>query len=238
MSSLTLPISLVVFVPQSRLPSSEDLDRVRTRLTQDTRCHPLVESIRKLEATYELLCAEKQDITDLTHGRSYAKMLAGWVDVNGIVTSIEVAQARSAIHSLPLLMLIQLTQFLDYLEVTNSTYADILSQVRTVGGVQGYCGGLAAAIAIACAASVEQAVRNACIALHVTFCIGVVAELGDDSRIAGITTCVVRLKHEGQADELVKLFPRVRFKLSFSFPHMNCTVHVTTTTTTTTRMPR
>lgn len=231
MSLPTHPISLAVFVPQSRAPSSEDLDRVRTRLTQDTRCQPLVESIRKLEETFELLCAEKQEITDLTHGRSYAKMLAEWVDGNGIVTSNEVAEARSAIHSLPLLMLVQLTQFLDYLEATNLTYADILSQVRTVGGVQGYCGGLAAAIAIGCASSVEQAVHNACTALHITFCIGLVAELGDDSRIAGITTCVVRLKHEGQANELVKLFPHVSLNLFALGYHM--TRHVTITATTT-----
>jgi hypothetical protein len=207
MASRIVPISLAVFVPQSRLPSSEELDRVRVRLAQDARCRSLAESVQMLEATYELLCTEKKEVQDLAQGKSYAKMLAGWVD--GTVSSIEVANARSAIHSLPLLMLIQIAQFLDYLDATNTTHAEIISQVRNVGGLQGYCGGLAAAIAIACATSIEQAVGNACIALHVSFCIGLVAELGDDSRLEGITTVVVRLKYEGQGDELVKLFPQV-----------------------------
>lgn len=207
MHSYTEPISLAVFVPQSRAPSKKDLDRVRLKLTQDERCRPLLDSVHQLEATYDLLCAEKAEIQHLTHGRSYARMLAGWID--GSVSSTEVAQARSAIHSLPLLLMVQLAQFLEYLDVTDTPYSELLAQVRSAGGLQGYCGGLAAAIAIASSKSVDQAVDAACAALHVTFATGLVAELGDDSRLEGVTTIVVRLKYEGQADEIVKLFPHV-----------------------------
>ncbi|PNP51202.1 hypothetical protein THARTR1_08106 [Trichoderma harzianum] len=205
MHSYTEPISLAVFVPQSRAPSKKDLDRVRLKLTQDERCRPLLASVHQLEATYDLLCVEKAEIKHLAHGRSYARMLAGWID--GGVSSTDVARARSAIHSLPLLAMVQLAQFLEYLDVTDTPYSELLSQVRSAGGLQGYCGGLAAAIAIASSQSVEQAVDRACAALHVTFATGLVAELGDDSRTDGVTTIVARLKYEGQADEIVKLFP-------------------------------
>lgn len=200
----------MVFVPQSRLPSNDDLLQVRKRLIEDTRCQPFLESLHQLESTYELLCTEKEEIVQLSHGRSYAKMLSGWVD--GTVSSIDLAVELSAIHSLPLLVLIQFTQLLDHIDATNSTYLEVMSQVRTVGGVQGYCGGLAAAIAIACARSIESAISNACIAMNVLFCVGLVAELGDDSRIEAVTTVAVRLKYEGQGDDLVKLFPQVRHR--------------------------
>lgn len=208
MTSDKEPISLAIFAPQSRAPSNKDLDRVRARLNQDVRCRPLLESIKRLEATYDLMCAEKREVEYLRHGRSYAIMLAGWVD--GTVSSTEVAAARSAIHSLPLLMLIQITQLFDYIDVTNTSFTEFFSQVREVGGLQGYCGGFTAAIAISCATSVEEVVQNASIALHVSFCGGLAAELGDDSRLEGVTTVVLRLKHESQGDEIVKLFPGVR----------------------------
>lgn len=80
--------------------------------------------------------------------------------------------------------------------------------------MQGYCGGLVAAIALACATDEQELAQSICTAIRLAFAIGLYAELGDDSQLPGITTMVVRLKWEGQAEELVRMFPRVSQYLS------------------------
>ena len=43
--------------------------------------------------------------------------------------------------------------------------------------------------------------------------VGAYGELGDDENIQGATTIVVRLKYEGQGEEIIKDFPDVSFSI-------------------------
>lgn len=71
-----------------------------------------------------------------------------------------------------------------------------------------------AVIALHCAIDEQELAQLICIAIRLAFVIGLYAELRDDSQLPGITTMVVRLKWEGQAKKLVRMFPRVSQYLS------------------------
>ncbi|KAL9127950.1 MAG: hypothetical protein Q9217_003263 [Psora testacea] len=81
-----------------------------------------------------------------------------------------------------------------------------MARLRDRGGVQGYCGGLMPAIAIACSASEAEVADNASKAMGIALGVGAYGELGDDENIVGPTTIVVRLKYEGQGQEIIEDF--------------------------------
>lgn len=110
---------------------------------------------------------------------------------------------------LPRLAIIQFAQYFQFLESRNTTHIEFLSGLSKVGGIQGFCGGLPAAAALASAGNDEELKRAMCTSMRLAFAIGLYAELGDDSDIPGVTAAVIRIRMEGQAEELVRLFPRV-----------------------------
>lgn len=106
--------------------------------------------------------------------------------------------------SLPLLAVMQICQYFQLLDMHNITHAQMLESLKNGGGAHGYCGGLPAAFAIACAQDEEDVVRLACKAVRLAFAVGAFGELGDDVSIDGVTTIAVRLRASQQADGLVK----------------------------------
>lgn len=84
-----------------------------------------------------------------------------------------------------------------------------MAQLRAGGGLQGYCGGLLPAMAIACSSTEDEVAENASIAARIALAIGAYGELGDDESVPGATTIVVRTKRVGQGEELVQKFPGV-----------------------------
>ena len=116
----------------------------------------------------------------------------------------------SGILSLPLLTIIQVVQYFQFLEVKRLCHTDFVARLWDRGGVQGYCGGLMPAIAIACSADAAEVATNASKAMAIALGVGAYGELGDDENIQGPTTIVVRLKHAGQGKEIVEDFPDVR----------------------------
>ena len=117
----------------------------------------------------------------------------------------------SGILTLPMLVVIQICQYFQYLELHGISHAQFLAQLRAGGGVQGYCGGLLPAIAIACSRDEAEVVENAAKAARIALAIGAYGELGDDESVPGATTIVVRLKRPGQGEEIIEKFPGVSF---------------------------
>lgn len=200
-----MAVSMAVFCPQSRGPSQSYLDSIRSFITNHHILQHIVQNIPTLLDVWSILAQENPDIAHLSQGPRYAKLLIQWL-VDDI--SDGAGSNSSGIVALPRLVIIQITQYFQFLESRRMTHADFVSQVRDFGGVQGYCGGLPAAVAIACSKSELDLIQTICTAIRLAYAIGVYAELGDDSEIPGTTTIVVRLKREGQAEELVDLFPR------------------------------
>ncbi|RDL40047.1 Uncharacterized protein BP5553_00026 [Venustampulla echinocandica] len=194
-----MAVSMAVFCPQSRAPEQAYLDSIQSFITNHHVLQHIVQNITTLLDVWPILAQENPEISQLSQGPRYAKLLIEWL-VDGI--SDGVISTSSGIVALPRLVIIQITQYFQFLESRDMTHADFTAQVRDSGGVQGYCGGLPAAVALACAKNEPELIQLICTAIRLAYAIGVYAELGDDSGIPGTTTIVVRLKREGQAEEL------------------------------------
>lgn len=202
-----MAISVGVFGPQSRAPTPHYLDKVRSTILNHIDFECMREEISSLLDVLAMLSRENADVARLVQGRRYTDFFIEWI-VTGSAEAV--ASTSSGIVALPRLVLVQIAQYLELLDKEELTHVAFVEQVRASrGGVQGYCGGLPAALAVACARSEQELVKLTCTALRVAFAIGLYAELGDCSSIPGNTTLVVRLKRPEQAEELVQLFPRV-----------------------------
>ena len=165
-----------------------------------------MQSILDLKEVWTILANERQDIADLGQGPRYIQSLSEWIKTG---KSSQVANRMSGILSLPLLVVIQTCQYFQYLELHGVSHSQFMAQLRAGGGLQGYCGGLLPAIAIACSRTEKEVAENAAIAARLALAIGAYGELGDDESVPGATTIVLRTKRVGQADEMVQKFPGV-----------------------------
>ncbi|KAK8051164.1 hypothetical protein PG993_002549 [Apiospora rasikravindrae] len=115
---------------------------------------------------------------------------------------------QSNITSLPLLSVLQIGQYLRYLDVHGLSHQDFVSEIREGGGgVHGYCGGLPAAICISCAKTEDELVKYMGAALRILVGIGAYTEATDENLGTENTLLAIRLKHKGQGEELTRRFP-------------------------------
>ena len=198
--------SMAVFSPQSKAPKEAYLDELRSYLCGKAELRPLLDAINDLPNTWSYFADHNSDIAALKQGLRYTRALADWIN-NG--QSSNIANAMSGILSLPLLTIIQVVQYFQFLEVKRLRHSDFMERLRGRGGVQGYCGGLMPAIAIACSADEAELASNAAKAMNIALGVGAYGELGDDENVEGPTTIVVRLKQEGQGEEIIEDFPDV-----------------------------
>ncbi|KAL8726230.1 MAG: hypothetical protein Q9166_006855, partial [cf. Caloplaca sp. 2 TL-2023] len=117
------------------------------------------------------------------------------------------AKVRSGIVALPLLLVLQIGQYLRFLEFHGLYHTDFLHEIGDEGGIHGYCAGLASAIAIACSADEDEVVQHTAIVLRVLLAVGAYSEIFSETYDAGSTTLAIRLKYESQGDDLTSQFP-------------------------------
>ncbi|KAK8036945.1 hypothetical protein PG991_001259 [Apiospora marii] len=99
-------------------------------------------------------------------------------------------------------------QYLRYLEVHGLSHREFVADIREGGGgVYGYCGGLPAAICISCAEAEEELIRYMGVALKILVGIGAYTEAADENAGTENTLLAIRLKYEGQGEELTRRFP-------------------------------
>lgn len=198
--------SAAVFCPQSKAPGESYLNRLPSFLRQSKHLNGFVQHIDGLRHIWSILASTRQDIADLAQGPRYIQNLSDWIASE---RSSKIVECKSSIVSLPLLLIIQICQYFQYLEVSGKSHSQFLAELRARGGLHGYCGGLLPAIAIACSKDEAAVVENAAIAMRIALAIGAYGELGDDGTIPGATTIVCRLKQVGQGEELEARFPGV-----------------------------
>lgn len=198
--------SVAVFCPQSKAPGESYLNELHSFLRHSKYLEPFMQNLLDLKDVWTILANQRQDIADLGQGLRYMQNLSNWVTTG---KSSQIANCMSGILSLPLLVVIQTCQYFQYLELHGVSHSQFMAQLRAGGGIQGYCGGLPPAIAIACSRNEAEVVENAAIATRIALAIGAYGELGDDESVPGATTIVVRTKRIGQGDELIEKFPGV-----------------------------
>lgn len=202
-----MSVSLAIFGPHIRPLPPPYLAAVREYVLGHPILRCILDQIPTLHDVWSLLAKENRDIAKLSKGPQFAETFQKWL-VEGAVDG-PVFTSSSAIIVLPRLAITQFAQYFQFLESRDLTHMDFVSGLSKVGGIQGFCGGLPAAAALASAGNDEELKQAICTSIRLAFAIGLYAELGDDSDIPGVTTAVVRMRMEGQAEELVRIFPRV-----------------------------
>jgi hypothetical protein len=201
-----MAFSMGVFCPQSRAPTVSYLEETRKFIQSHQYLRKVAEDIKTLCDCYSFIAAKQSAIKQLPQAELYTKYLIQWLLHDD---SKDVASTSSGIVALPRLVIIQVAQYFQFLDNQRLNHAGFIAMVRNAGGIQGYCGGLPAALALSCAKDEQEVVQMTNIAIHLAYVIGLYAELGDDSRTPGNTTIVIRLKKDGQGEELVDKFPGV-----------------------------
>lgn len=197
--------SAIVFCPQNRPAKVEYLHQLRNELCTNPTLAPFKQAVLDLPQTWALYAQVNADIAALAQGQEHIRQLSEWIEDDIVEPLVE---TMSGILILPLLTIIHITQYVQYLQSLQMSHAEFLDDIR-IGGAQGLCGGLLAAMAIAASRDESEMIKNACTSLRLALCIGACGELGDDQENLGASTVVLRIKQVGQADEIVAKFPGV-----------------------------
>lgn len=206
MTNIRLPVSGAFFCPQARAPDSEYLNGLRSFFLQDKHGCMLLKAIENLKTdnVWSIFAQSRAEVAALSQGPHYVDMFHDWT-ANGVGGPL--AEARSGIVALPLLVALQIGQYLRYLAYHGLSHREFLDEVKPAGGLQGYCGGLPSAIAASCARDEAEVVQHTATTMRILLGVGAYGEFADDSGGSGTTTLALQLKYEGQGDELTEKFP-------------------------------
>jgi hypothetical protein len=199
-----MDIALAVFGAPSKLPLPTYLDSVRSFIQNHRILCCIGETIEKLDEVWSLLENADSRISALENGPRYTSYLVDWIRRGN---SEDVAAISSCIIWLPRLVIMQLVQYFSFLAENGLNHAQFVAQTSRLGGIQGFCGGLLAAVAVASTTDEEELKQSISTAIRLAYAIGVYAELGDDSTKPGTTALAVRLRNEGQVDSLIEDLP-------------------------------
>lgn len=199
-------VSAAFFCPQTKAPDEEYLTSLHIFLRQNSHGQVLLQEVAALAdgQLWEIFASSQTKVRQLEHGPRCLRALKDWAS-EGL--SAPLSGIQSNISSLPLLAVLQIGQYLRYLEARQISHRDFVAQVQGAAGVHGYCGGLPAAVSIACAWDETELVSYVATALKILVGIGAYTEAADDDKGAERTLLAIRLKHEGQGGDLVRRFP-------------------------------
>ncbi|GAW14687.1 hypothetical protein ANO14919_040900 [Xylariales sp. No.14919] len=200
-------VSAVFCCPQTTPPDEAYLTSLHRFLSQHKYGRVLLDSITTLadRGLWEVFASKRDAVRRLTHGQENLAALRNWAS-DGV--SGPLATARTNVCSLPLLSVVQIGQYLQYLNIRGISHQEFLAEVREgAGGIHGYCEGLPAAICIACSNDEGEIMANMATAMKIIVGVGAYAEAADVTQGAGNTMPLLRLKKEGQAEEIINQFP-------------------------------
>lgn len=203
------PASAAFFCPQTKAADEAYLDNLHAFMSSHAYGKLILDEVAALGDTqsrlWETFASAREDVRALGHGPKCLAMMRDWA-TNGISKPLTVT--RSNILSLPLLAVLQIGQYLRYLEIHGLSHQDFVADVKAGGGgVHGYCGGQPAAICLSCAADEAEIVQYMGATLRILVGVGAFTEAGDPDSGAEPTLLALRIKHEGQGDEIVRRFP-------------------------------
>jgi Starter unit:ACP transacylase in aflatoxin biosynthesis len=206
-------VSAAIFSPQSSPPKRSYLARVRSELLQEELLKPLLDAVLGLPETWHIFASSREDIANLENGLRYTRSFSDWIETG---ESNILETAMSGIVTLPLLTIIHIVQYFQYLKRIGSRHSQFLRTLHD-GGVQGYCIGLLSAIIVASSKDERELVKNAAAGIRISLGIGAFGDIGETSSTPGLTTMVIRVRRKSEGEEIVEKFPGVRIPFSPSF---------------------
>lgn len=229
------PPSILVFGPQTELPSEEALSDLRHELVGNPRLSALRKGVAELPRVWESLVASDADLGAVPGSENLGR-LAQWLAGSGSLPRGGEEGAAAAVpnhYGLAVTVLLQISQYVRYLDLVEGgghreggeedAHGRVLGAVGGSssggggGGVQGFCVGLLSAVAVAGAKEGTVLGTAAAVALRLAVCIG--AYVDRDGVFApepSQTQCVaVRWKDGAGAekaalDATIRSFPQVR----------------------------
>ena len=171
--------SLLCFGPQIQTLDAEYLSQVREVLVLEPRLRVFVTAIETLPDLWKLL-VEKNSRLQGTSGFDSINQLLRWIEGKGI----HLHQGGQNTLTLPLTIIVQLTQYFYYLD-NDVDYPSQRAVLESVArrGIQGFCAGLLTAVAVACSQNEDDVNRFGAVALRLAFCIGAYVDLDSISNI-------------------------------------------------------
>ena len=207
MANTTGSPSLLVFGAVSKAPKDDYLTRVRHFLSAHNDLTLFKQEIIELPKLWEMFTSHNKDLKVLDHGPSCLEALSDWVKVG---TTHKLNEATFNILTLPLLTIIEVVQYFQFLQQSQLSHRDVLTHVGRGAGVQGYCAGLLTACAVAVSEDESELVNFACKCLRLAVGIGAYGDLGGMQVSKGpLTAVAARLAGDEQMDEIAKEFPTV-----------------------------
>jgi hypothetical protein len=200
------PFSAAFFCPRARRPRDDYVTELRSYLSRRPFGITLLHHVSTLHNIWPLFSKTSSEIRGLVGGQDNLDLLVSW-SKGGPVPPV--CETTAGLAALPLLLVLQLGQYFRFLEVQTISHEDFLQQVDHVGGIHGFCGGAAAALSIACARDEAEVIANAAVILRIMVGVGAVMDAAGDWDLAAPTTLAVRLKYEGQGEDILKQFPGV-----------------------------
>ncbi|KAG4435795.1 hypothetical protein IFR05_008716 [Cadophora sp. M221] len=197
--------SVAIFGPQSKTPTDQYLADLGAYLRSKEILAPLVEAIKDLPEIWHTFLNFHAGFAALEDGPNCTQMMSDWI--TGERPMAWGDEVPSGMLALPMLTIIHVVQYFQYLDQRSVTHADLLKSLQDGAGIQGYCGGMLSAVSVACASSEEEIVANACKAIRVAVGIGAACDVMDDNPKKRSCIMVLRLKYDGQGEEIVKAFP-------------------------------
>jgi hypothetical protein len=204
-------VSAAYFCPQNRPPKSPYLEQTRQYLLSHPLLVEFVHAVIHLPDAWAVYADGNAAIAALKQGPKYTAYFRDWLRDGDETSSSRIMDTMSGIIALPLLTILQIAQYFQYLEARSITHTQFLNETK-YGGLQGFCGGLLPVMAIAASKNEEEIAQNAAVCLRIALGVGAYGELGDDPDVEGPTTVAIRLKHVGQGEEIISKFPGVSFR--------------------------
>ena len=199
--------SLLVFGAVSKAPKDDYLTRIRLFLSANNDLTLFKQEIIELPKLWGTYTSYNKDLKVLDHGPSCLEVLSAWIRVG---TTHKLKEATFNTLTLPLLTIIEVVQYFQFLQQSQLSHYDVLTHVRSGAGVQGYCAGLLTAVAVAGSEDETELVKIACKCLRLAVGIGAYGDLGGIQVSKGpLTAVAARLAEDEQLDDIAKKFPNV-----------------------------
>lgn len=210
--------SAAFFCPVPFLVDKTYLTQLRRQIVGSSFMKPLADAILQTLDVWKLLASDPraQHVAVGARGEAFAKAISEWIATGetGVVAS-----QPSSIISFPLLIITGLCQWCSFLELSGQSHEEAIGALGA-GGIQGYCGGILNAIAVASSGDSLEFGRRAANMYRTAFLLGVFMSEGEVGPPEGVPDMlIVRLKYPGQDLELMEQFPGVCIYADAAIPN-------------------
>ncbi|KAK2736191.1 Type I Iterative PKS [Myotisia sp. PD_48] len=168
--SVDIP-DLVVCGPQTSLPASDDLARLRDFLIHDHGIQDLTRAIVDLPSLWLSLVSIQPRLNQVP-GMQLLQQFKEWITNDDYTFQIPETLPNTQLAALTIIIhVVDYFSFLNSLH-SNDAHTRILEKVRTSGGIQGLCTGLITAIALASSRNKAEICKNAAVAMRLAVTTG------------------------------------------------------------------